>query len=65
MDKNGRAVEVPKGEREELLQMEEGQMASMIIVDGQAGTNHFVCSVEHEGGVVDTRGAWWTPGREN
>ncbi|CAB1321564.1 unnamed protein product [Coregonus sp. 'balchen'] len=49
-DANGRTVEVPKAEREELEQREEGQTTSMIIIEKEkAYRNKYICSVEHEG----------------
>ncbi|XP_029618049.1 immunoglobulin lambda-1 light chain-like [Salmo trutta] len=54
VDENGRTVEVPKAEREELEQREEGRTTSMIIIDkGKTYSNKYSCSVEHEGGPQD------------
>lgn len=54
VDKNGRTVEVPKAEREELEQREEGRTTSMIIIDkDKTYSNKYSCSVEHEGGPQD------------
>ncbi|XP_038869822.1 immunoglobulin lambda-1 light chain-like [Salvelinus namaycush] len=51
---NGRTVEVPKAEREELEQREEGRTTSMIIIDkDKTYRNKYSCSVEHEGGPQD------------
>ncbi|XP_064792584.1 uncharacterized protein LOC135513653 [Oncorhynchus masou masou] len=53
-DENGRAVEVPKAEGEQLEQREEGRTTSMIIIDREKiYRNKFICSVEHEGGPQD------------
>jgi hypothetical protein len=53
-DKNGRAVEVPKAEGEQLEQREEGRTTSMIIIDKEKmDRNKYICSVEHEGGPQD------------
>ncbi|KAM9464843.1 uncharacterized protein ACWYII_009886 [Salvelinus alpinus] len=51
---NGRTVEVPKAEREELEQREEGRTTSMIIIDkDKTYRNKYSCSVEHEWGPQD------------
>ncbi|CAB1321477.1 unnamed protein product, partial [Coregonus sp. 'balchen'] len=53
-DENGLTVEVPKAEREELEQREEGQTDRVIIIDkGNTYTNKYSCSVNHEGGTQD------------
>ncbi|XP_038869823.1 immunoglobulin lambda-1 light chain-like [Salvelinus namaycush] len=53
-DENGRAVEVPKAEGEQLEQREEGETTSMIIIDKEKMyRNKYICSVEHEGGPQD------------
>ncbi|KAM9465535.1 uncharacterized protein ACWYII_010216 [Salvelinus alpinus] len=53
-DENGRAVEVPKAEVEQLEQREEGETTSMIIIDKEKMyRNKYICSVEHEGGPQD------------
>nr|XP_046204248.1 uncharacterized protein LOC124034891 [Oncorhynchus gorbuscha] len=52
VDENGRTVEVPKAEREELEQREEGWTTSMIIIDkDKTYRNKYSFSVEHEGGA--------------
>jgi hypothetical protein len=48
-DENGRTVEVPKAEMEQLEQREEGQTTSMIMYQGKAEAK-YICSVEHEAG---------------
>eukprot|EP00063_Salmo_salar_P041700 XP_014016535.1 PREDICTED: uncharacterized protein LOC106580239 [Salmo salar] len=54
VDENGQTVEVPKAEREELEQREEGRTTSMIIIDkDKTYRNKYSCSVEHEGGPQD------------
>ncbi|KAL0966738.1 hypothetical protein UPYG_G00299500 [Umbra pygmaea] len=54
-DRNGQIVEVPQGEKEELEQREEGKTTSMIIIDKEkADVNKYICSVEHEGGNIET-----------
>ncbi|XP_023994090.1 immunoglobulin lambda-1 light chain-like [Salvelinus sp. IW2-2015] len=54
VDENGRTVRVPKAEREELEQREEGRTTSMIIIDkDKTYRNKYICSVEHEGGPQD------------
>uniref|UniRef100_A0A8C8I0S0 Ig-like domain-containing protein n=1 Tax=Oncorhynchus tshawytscha TaxID=74940 RepID=A0A8C8I0S0_ONCTS len=53
-DENGKAVEVPKAEGEQLEQREEGRMTSMIIIDKEKmDRNKYICSVAHEGGPQD------------
>nr|XP_046204514.1 immunoglobulin lambda-1 light chain-like [Oncorhynchus gorbuscha] len=53
-DEYSRTMEVPKAEREELEQREEGQMTSMIIIDkDKTYRNKYICSVEHEWGIQD------------
>uniref|UniRef100_A0A673WTP6 Ig-like domain-containing protein n=1 Tax=Salmo trutta TaxID=8032 RepID=A0A673WTP6_SALTR len=54
MDKNGRTMEVPKAEMEELEQREEGRTTSMIIIDKEKTyRNKYICSVEHKLGTQD------------
>ncbi|XP_045082983.1 uncharacterized protein LOC121587174 [Coregonus clupeaformis] len=53
-DENGRTVEVPKAEREELEQREEGQTTSMIIINQGKANAKYVCLVKHE---ADTKEA--------
>ncbi|KAL0966737.1 hypothetical protein UPYG_G00299490 [Umbra pygmaea] len=54
-DRNGRTVEVPQGEKEELEQREEGKTTSMIIIDKKkADVNKYMCSVKHEWGNIET-----------
>ncbi|XP_021475581.2 immunoglobulin kappa light chain [Oncorhynchus mykiss] len=49
-DENGRTVEVPKAEMEQLEQREEGQTTSMIIMYQGKADAKYICSVEHEAG---------------
>ncbi|KAM9465520.1 uncharacterized protein ACWYII_010209 isoform 2-T2 [Salvelinus alpinus] len=54
VDENGRTMEVPKAEMEELEQREEGRTTSMIIIDKEKTyKNKYICSVEHKLGTQD------------
>ncbi|XP_036792202.1 uncharacterized protein LOC110536623 [Oncorhynchus mykiss] len=54
VDENGQTAEVPKTEREELEQREEGRTNSMIIINkDKTYRNKYGCSVEHEGDPQD------------
>ncbi|KAL0966734.1 hypothetical protein UPYG_G00299450 [Umbra pygmaea] len=52
-DKNGKTVEVPQGEKEELEQREEGKTIGMVIIDKKKTSNKYSCSVKHERGSQD------------
>ncbi|XP_046870086.1 uncharacterized protein LOC124462524 [Hypomesus transpacificus] len=51
---DGRLVEVPEAEREELEQREDGRVTSVIIIKNQkAKTKKYSCTVKHEVGDVE------------